>query len=176
MSKVMSASEIATAAAKEAIKMYKEEQKKQQKKTVLRNTRVLLNHYNDLKNHYEHAKCQTSDIIDIKMEDGRVSITSSKNEEIVIESIKRSRMVTLIMLKHIDASLALLRMKSTDQPEKYEVINDLYIHPIDTDWQERIFKVSEKLHISESTVRRWEKDMINELGVYLFGADGLRVF
>ncbi len=171
--------EIAKAAAMEAIRQYKEEEKKQQKKAILHNTRVLLNHYTSLKEHYDNAKYRAEDIISVEIDDRHVNIKRTDGEEIFIESIKRSRVVTLIMISHIDTCMDLLRAKMNrkKQPEKFEALKMLYIDKeiSKQEWQQRLQYIAETLHISESTLRRWEKEMVDELSVFLFGAGGLKI-
>ena len=91
---------IAAEAAREAIRQYKEDERKTRKKTILRNTRVLLEHYINLKSHADKARYKAGD--EIILDGGCVSIKRQGQEEIYIESIKRSRIVTMIILSHID--------------------------------------------------------------------------
>lgn len=161
-------------AAREAIKEYNKAELKKDQKKVLRNTRLLLSHYTELKCHYECAKYRTEDIIAVKFDGDRIDITKGIGEDVHISSIKRSKMVTMIMLSHIDTCLDLLSIKA--HKDKYEVLFRLYIDPYEMEWMEKIKKLSDELHISEATVRRWESEMVNELSVFLFGVDGLKVF
>jgi hypothetical protein len=168
--------EIALAAAKEAIKELKAEEKANRKKQIFQNANVLLEHYLDLKAYCDNAVY--SGYMPNEGEDDDFMIDTD-GEEITIKSIKASRELTLIFIAHIDMALSLLQKKCElkDDMDKYRVIEMLHLAPglQELIWSERILVVCEKVNCSETTVRRWRNEMVKELSVFLFGIDGLKL-
>lgn len=164
--------DIAKAAAMEALKLQKDEERKQIKRNRYHNTELLLKNYLSLQDHYENAKANDFDIV--KLYD-----LDADNDEIIIRSIKRSKIRTQIMLSQIDTYLEILKLRqdSKGQPEKYEVIYCLYIDKARRELQfgELVKVVAEELHCSPDSVYRWKKEMVTELSILLFGIDGLRL-
>lgn len=170
--------EIALAAAKEAIKELRAEEKANRKKQIFQNANVLLEHYLDLKAYCDNAiytgSAETSD--DDENQDYMID---SDGEEITIKSIKANRELTLIFIAHIDMALELLRRKCEikEAMNKYRVIEMLHL---DSDlqelpWGERLAKVAETIPCGEISVRRWRNEMVKELSVFLFGVEGLKL-
>ncbi|ABO51121.1 hypothetical protein Dred_2611 [Desulforamulus reducens MI-1] len=161
---------IARAAAKEALKEHKEEERQRVKRIRYQNTEMLLKNYLNLMDHYENAKDRASDIMDLDDLD---------LDEVIVKAIKRSRTRTVIMITLIETCLEILklRMSAKGQTEKYEVINSLYLDKARRDIQfgELVKTVAEELHCSEPSVRRWKNEMVNELSILIFGVDGLRL-
>ncbi|WP_270943194.1 sigma factor-like helix-turn-helix DNA-binding protein [Romboutsia lituseburensis] len=151
---------------KEVVKEIKEEEEKKKKQGVLHNTRLLMRNYNDLKKHYDKAK---SDIKDI--DDKDINIKDIDEDELYILSIKRSRIKTLIMISHIDFALGALRDKQK-QLGTIEKFTALKLYYLDNKTYEEI---AEKLNCSVISSRRWVKDMIKEMSVFLFGIDALKI-
>lgn len=172
--------EIASLAAKEAIKELRAEERKAKKKRAFQNTNLLLEHYCDLKVFCDNAVYQ----VDLLTENGEENmiykiIEEVNGEEVSVRSIRRSREITLIMLSHVDTALDLLKVKceKADTLDKYTVIDMLHLDPglQNIEWAERLGTVCLELDRSESTVRRWRSEMVNQLGIYLFGLDGLKL-
>ena len=163
--------ELAEKVAKKAIKEYDKERKQEQKKKVLFNTRLLLAHYNDLKGHLDKA---IDDINKLKEHDLITSdfIDMSKEyDELYILSIKRSKIKTLIMVSHIDLAMETLKKKQKEQSsyEKYQALEKYYL-------KEKSYEsIAEDLNCGVITARRWVNEMVNELGILLFGIDGLKL-
>jgi translation elongation factor EF-4 len=100
-------------------------------------------------------------------------------DEVIIQSIKRSRMRTMVMIAQIENCLDILkdRMVGKGQPEKYEVINSLYLDRARRDIErgELIKTVAIELNCNERSIYRWKNEMVTELSILLFGIDGLRL-
>jgi len=162
--------EIAKTAAREALTDFKEAERQRNKRTRYHNTELLLKNYLNLLDHYENSKDRASDIF--KLED-------LEADEVIISAIKRSRMRTLTILAHVEYCLDTLkdRMTNKGQPEKYEVIDRLYLDKARRDIErgELISDIAIELNCSEPSIRRWKNEMINELSILLFGVDGLRL-
>ncbi|WP_443660665.1 hypothetical protein [Clostridium algidicarnis] len=154
--------ELISRVTKEAIKEYDKEQRYKQKKNVYHNTRLLLKHYKDLKEHSEKAKFY------IESED-----IEEENEEdrAYILSIRRSKLRTIIMVSHIDMAMDTLKDKEYKlvSSEKYEALRMFYIEGVP---YEQIVK---HFNCGVNTPRRWINEMIKELSILLFGIDGLKL-
>lgn len=153
-------------AAKAAIKEYDKEKKQEQKKSVFHNTKLLLKHYNDLK---QHVECAIDDAK--QLETDLIELDDLDRDELYILSIKRSKSKTLIMIAHIDSALEILKGKQHKlcADEKYKALEMFYIDEMTYE------EISEKLNCTERTARRWVNEMIDELGIYLFGIEGIKL-
>lgn len=166
--------EIATAAAIEALKLQKKEELEQIKKNRFHNTERLLKNYLSLIEHFELSqdKASEEDLEAFNFED-------MDTDDIIIRSIRRSRMRTLVMVLHIEACLGRLRTKMVDkgQLEKYVVIEKMYLDPVKNlmPLTERKMVIAAEIHCGETSVWKWRNEMISELSVLLFGVDGLRL-
>ncbi|PKM49587.1 MAG: hypothetical protein CVV02_15225 [Firmicutes bacterium HGW-Firmicutes-7] len=162
--------EFALEVAQEAVKLYKQQEEKTEKKTVFRNTRVLLKHYNDLKEHCGNA---LDDLCNDVYMLGIGELVEALQENIIIESIVRTKSRTYVMVRHIDSCISVIQnsMIQAGTPEKFEVLNILYLDPNSCKLPrgDKIIIASEKLNISERTADRYELDMIQEMSVLLFG-------
>ena len=165
--------EIAKAAAIEALKLQKNEERERIRKNRFHNTELLLKNYLGLVEHFKNSIEKASDIMDV---DDLVDIGA---DDIIIQSIRRSRARSIVMISQLETCLEILRirMASKIQDEKYEVIKLLYLNPelINKPWADRIQIVTTKIQCSEASVHRWKNDMISELSVLLFGVDGLKL-
>lgn len=166
--------EIATAAAIEALKLQKNDERMRIRKNRFGNTELLLKNYLSLIEHFELAKDRASEE-DLKA----YNFEDMDDEDVIIYAIRRGRVRTLIMVTQVEVSLAALRTKMIDkgQPEKYLVIDKLYLDPVKNllPWKERIQIIAAELHCGEASVYRWKNDMIEELSIMIFGVDGLRL-
>jgi hypothetical protein len=152
--------------AKQAIKEFDKEKRQEQKKKVFHNTRLLLKHYNDLKQHVDNA------IDDVtRLESDLVDLGDIERDELYILSIKRSKSKTLIMIAHIDMAMNILRQKQIklSSTEKYETLIMFYIDEVSYE------DIVKHFNCGINTPRRWINDMVNELSILLFGIDGLKL-
>lgn len=165
--------EIAKAAAIEALKLQKDDERQRLRKNRFHNTELLLKNYLSLAEHLKSSIDKTSDIIDIG------ELTDNDMDDIIIQSIMRSKMRTLIMICQLESSLEILRlrMNAKGQSEKYSVIQKLYLDlgKNSIPWTDRLLVVATEVDCGESSVRRWRNEMITELSVLLFGVDGLKL-
>ena len=166
--------EIAVAAAIEALKLQKNDERMRIRKNRFHNTELLLKKYLNLIEHFELAQDKATE------EDLQAyNFEESDMEDVIIYAVRRGRIRTLIMVTQVEVSLAVLRTKMIDkgQPEKYAVIDKLYLDPVKSlmPWKERVQTIAAELHCGEASVYRWKNDMIEELSVMVFGVDGLRL-
>jgi len=166
--------EIATAAAIEALKLQKNEERERARKNRFHNTELLLKKYLSLIKHIELAQDKASEE-DLQA----INIENMDDEDIIIYAIRRGRIRTLIMVMQVEVSLIALREKMIDkgQPEKYLVIDKLYLDPVKSLmlWKERVQTIAAELSCGEASVYRWKNEMIEELSIMIFGVDGLRL-
>lgn len=151
--------------AKQAIREIRQEEKAKSKQEALHNTKILLKRYLDIKDSMKVIKCHYM----------------IANEEIWLKSIFRSKAVSKLYLNHVDTCIEILEDKFKG---KAKVIRLMYL----TDeyrmlsHHERIMTISEQsmwlmgVMASDRTIERYLADMISELSVLLFGADGLRIW
>ena len=177
----MNSKELAVEAAKEAIKLFKKEEKEKNKRNRLHNTGLLMSKYIELQEHYETIKYRATEI---EEDLEPVDFKAITQDDIIIDSIKRSKIRTMIILSQINSAVKLLEasMKQKNESEKCEVLRRLYMDPSKKDlkFNAKVKEVAENMTAagipcSESTVRRWSNEMLNELSVKLFGVDGLRM-
>ena len=166
--------EIATAAAVEALKLQKNDERERARKSKFGNTERLLKNYSSLIAHIELSqdKASAEDIESFNFEE-------TDRDDITIQSIRRSRIRTLIMVMQIEICLEKLRTDMIDkgQPEKYAVIEKFYLDPVKNSmtYTERKRIIAAEIPCGETSVWKWRNEMINELSVLLFGVDGLRL-
>lgn len=165
--------------AKEAMKAFEQERKKEYSSRSdrrLRNTKLLLRNYHMLK---EHA--QNSVFGRTQMEESALDILESMmtmyDNEIIIESIKRSATRTAVIVSHIETMFGLYEAycdRSQNREidmRRYEVIWDMYM-AADT---LSVKEIAEKQHISKDTVYSDLRVAIERLTALIFGVDGLNV-
>lgn len=166
--------DIAKAAAVAALKEHKEEERQRNRRTRYHNTELLLKNYLSLVDHFEQAKDKASDIFNLTELD-----LDLDDDDVMIQSIKRSRMKTMVMIAHIEHCLDMLkeRMTGKGQLDKYTAIDCLYLDRArrDIEFGELVRVVAEELHCTDRSVYRWRNEMVRELSVLLFGVDGLRL-
>ncbi|KIE44548.1 bacterial regulatory s, luxR family protein [Clostridium argentinense CDC 2741] len=151
----------------------KEKSAKLKRDRRLRNTALLLRNYINLKEHFNNAiytnsQIEDEDPIEILME------CDSFEEDLYINSIKRTHTRTKIIVNHIETILGFYKyraFKSKDESaeRRYEVIELLYMEG------KTYEEVAEELGYSEKTISRDRKRAIEELSVLLFGIDGLKL-
>lgn len=161
----ITAEEVARMAAKEAVNEFFKEREKEAKQRVFQNTRLLMENYNSIKAHVEKGISGAPDL------EKDVDTSGVDPDELYIYSIKRSKLRSLIMVCHIEKCLELLereeRIKNT--PEKYLAYKYFYIDGMSYE------SIAEVYGYCERTTRRWIAELNKLMGVYLFGADAIRV-
>lgn len=165
--------------AREALKAYEQERKKEQGKRAdrrLRNTKLLLRNYHMLKEHAENSVFGRT-----QMEESALDILESMmnmyDNEVIIESIKRSATRTAIIVSHIETMFGLYdayceksQNKEIDR-RRYEVIWDRYMaEPVLS-----VKEIADKQKMSKENVYSDLKVAEERLTALIFGVDGLKV-
>lgn len=164
--------------AKEAIKAYEQERKKEQGKRAdrrLRNTKLLLRNYHMLKEHAENSVFGRT-----QMEESALDILESMmslyDNEVIIESIKRSATRTAIIVSHIETMFGLYDAycdKSVNREidrRRYEVVWDKYMaeQPLS------VKEIATKHNMSKENVYSDLRVAEERLTALIFGVDGLK--
>lgn len=165
--------------AKEALKMFEQERKKEQGKRAdrrLRNTKLLLRNYHMLKEHAENSVFGRT-----QMEESAIDILESMmsmyDNEVIIESIKRSATRTAVIVSHIETMFGLYEAYCGKAPNReiemrrYEVVWDMYMADNTLSAKE----VANKQNISTRNVYEDIKVATERLSALIFGVDGLKV-
>jgi hypothetical protein len=140
-------------AAIEAVKYYVEFEKTTRKRAILHNTEEILKHY-------------------ISFVD---SVESIETEDMFIKSFTESKTVTEALLRHVNRCFDKLEER---YPIQFNTLAYLYLDGelAKVEWCERIEITAIKMNTSESTVRRWRKEMVQELSALIFGAETLKLW
>lgn len=168
----------AEVAARTAIATYKSEVDKNNKSRNdrrLRNTKLLLSHYREFKEFARNAVYSKEQI-----EESAIDILDQMwdpydRQEVLVESIKKSKLRTVIILEHVDEMLDIYRKLCLleDNPEglrRYEILYELYI-------SEKISSMGEiaQCHnIDKRTAYRDLKTALNRVSLLIFGVDYLK--
>lgn len=165
--------------AKEAMKTFEQERKKEYSKRAdkrLRNTKLLLRNYHMLKEHAENSVFGRT-----QMEESALDILESMmslyNDEVIIQSIKNSATRTAIIVSHIDIMFGLYysycekSSNSEIELRRYNVIWDMYMSEDTLSAKE----IAEKQHMSKENVYSDIKIAVERLTALIFGVDGLKV-
>lgn len=161
----------------EFIRKEKEVRRKSRYDRRLRNTKLLLREYRKLK-----AYCDDAVYSSKQVEKNAIDILDEMDEfefdnEMYIDSIKRSKERTLVIIEHINKMLDMFRYYSeaSKKPEdnrRFKVIYDMYISEEESSADD----IAERYDIETRTVYRDISNGVETLSALLFGIDGLKVF
>lgn len=177
---------------KNTIHEFSKMQNKETRKRVFHNTKLLMEHYISLREHSEKAVSNLKDAKLIRIgnkylndvinpDDYAVNKDYRDDEheiqelvdqdELYIKSIEQSKFRTFTMLIHIDVALELLKKKAymDGREDWYQAFIDYYVYG------ESYTMLQVKFHTVERNLRRWMNAMCRDLGVFLFGVDGLQL-
>lgn len=165
--------------AREAVKAFEQERKKEQGQRAdrrLRNTKLLLRNYHMLKEHAENSVFGRT-----QMEESAADILESMmsiyNNDVIIESIKRSATRTAVIVSHVETMFGLYAAycdKSQNREidmRRYEVIWDMYMAEDTLSVKE----IAEKQNVSKDSVYADLRVATERLTALIFGVDGLSV-
>lgn len=163
----------------ETIDKIKTEKMKARFDRRLRNTKLLLQNYRNLMQHCEDA------IYEIQNDPYEIlDQIDDQEDDLYIESIKRTKDRTSIILNHINKMMDVYRLmaeKSNKQEElrRYKIIKAMYID-IHTDGNNEIFEknvedIAEEHCINVRTLYRDRNLGMKQLSILLFGIDSLKI-
>ena len=169
----------ASIGAKEALKVFEQERKKEYGKRAdkrLRNTKLLLRNYHMLKQHAENSVFGRTQMNESAL-DILESMLSLYNDEVIIQSIKNSATRTAIIVAHIETMFGLYRSYCENSLNKeidlrrYEVIWDMYMAEDVMTAKE----IAKKQNMSKENVYADVKIAIERLTALIFGVDGMKL-
>ena len=164
--------------AQEAIRMYEKKLKSEYREKSdrrLRNTKLLLRNFHMLKEHAESSVFGKSQMVD-SASDILSSMMNIYDDDVVIDSIKRSATRTAIIVAHVETMLGLYEAyceKESSQSlerRRYEVMYDKYI----ADPAMTVKEIADKQQMSKENVYADLRIAIEHLTALLFGVDGLK--
>lgn len=165
--------------AKEAIKTFEQERKKEQSGRAdrrLRNTKLLLRNYHMLKEHAENSVFGRTQMGESAV-DILESMMSVYDNEVIIDSIKRSATRTAIIVSHIETMFGLYysycehAANREIEMRRYEVTWDMYMAEQTSSAKE----IAKKQNTSARNVYDDVKIATERLSALIFGVDGLNV-
>lgn len=165
--------------ANEALKTFRQEQEKEYSRRAdrrLRNTKLLLRNYHMLKEHAENSVFGRTQMEESAL-DILESMMSMYDNEVIIESIKRSATRTAVIVSHIETMFGLYAAYCDKSPNRdiemrrYEVLWDMYMAEDTLSAKE----AAEKQHVSKDTVYTDIRMATEKLTALIFGVDGLNV-
>jgi hypothetical protein len=149
-------------AVNKAIKEYSKEKKTEQKKKAFHNTKLLLKNYHKIQASIEGAVSEERQL-------EQESIIQDDSDELYIESIRKSKLKSLIVIAHMEKALATIQeeCKLKGVPEKYDAFKSCMLDGMTYD-------VAAICYLSSKTsISRWINEIINEASIQLFGVDGV---
>ncbi len=165
--------------AQEAMKRFEQERKNeigQRADRRLRNTKLLLRNYRMLKKHAENSVFRRAQM-DESAFDILESMMKSRDNDVIISSIKDSAARTAIMVSHVEAMLGLYDAFCEKSPNKeierrrYDVVWDMYIAEDTLSAKE----IAQKKNMSKENVYVDLRVAVERLAALIFGVDGLNV-
>lgn len=142
-----------------AVKEYSKQETKRKQKRIIHNTFVLMENYISLKHFVSNAVSEQAQI--------NTSKRIESNE--YLNSIRKSRTKTMLMIAHIDSALKELKKEADKTNEAYKY-DAFYMYYIKAKTYEQI---QEELQCGKNSPARWCKEMIKRLSIKLFGIDGI---
>lgn len=165
--------------AKEAVKVFRQKQKEEYAGRAdkrLRNTKLLLRNYHMLKDHARQSVFGRTQMEESAL-DILESMMSMYDNEVIIESIKRSATRTAVIVSHIETMFKLYYSYCDNSVtreldmRRYNTIWDAYM----ADTPLSVSEIAKKQHISKDSVYMDIRVSIEKLTSLIFGVDGLKM-
>lgn len=152
-------SEMIKTAVKETVTELRRQESKESGKDKYHNTFFLMKRYRDIAFHVENA---ISDGYQLEL-----AGMTEEQQRTYLESIRRSRFMSLICMAHIDKAIEEIarRRKEADREIEYKTFEAYFMDGKTYD------EIAEELDTGKNTPRRWVTEIIKELSVLLWGAD-----
>jgi hypothetical protein len=153
--------ELINKAVVKAIKEYNKQQLSEKKRKALHNTKMLLKNYEKIRSSINEAISEESQLNE--------SFRYDDEDEVYINSIRRSKLRSMIVVAHIDRAMEVVKEEYEKKatPEKYEAFISCFMYNMTYD-EAAVLYLSSKPSIS-----RWINEITKELSVQIFGVDGL---
>lgn len=167
---------------REGIKYIKEQEYHKTTKRYdrrLRNTRLLLKHYRDLKVHDRLADSSSDKIYEENAIDILDDVEAIDDDEQYVQAISRTKKRTAVIIGHMNRALKyyenICKGEGQLNERRYKIIRYMYIDPTENDAIPTYEEVSGKFSITIKTVGRDVKSAIEDLSILFFGIDGLKL-
>lgn len=145
----------------------------------LRNTRLLLKHYRDLKVHDRLADSSSDKIYEENVIDILDDVEAIDDDEQYVQAISRTKKRTAVIIDHMNRALkyyeTICKNEGPLNERRYKIIRYMYIDPTENDTIPTYEEVSGKFNITIKTVGRDVKSAIEDLSILFFGIDGLKL-
>ena len=137
-------------------------ERKLRKQQILYNTRILMESYIEMRKHIENAISEAEEMEEEEF-------TPFRSENTHLESIRRSKTNTALMLMNIDRAMEELRREQEENGTlyKYEAFRMHYVEG------KTFEEVADIMNCGKNTPSRWSKELIRKMSVKLFGVDGI---
>jgi hypothetical protein len=157
----VTADELISQAVKKAIREYSKQQVCERKRKALHNTKMLLKNYDKIKCSIEEAISDESQLNE--------SLKYDADDEVYINSIRKSKLKSLIIIAHIDRALAVVQeeYKSKEVSEKYDAFISCMLDQMTYEEAAAIY------YTSKQSISRWVVDATKLVSIQLFGVDGV---
>lgn len=147
------------------VKATLETERKLRRQQVLHNTRMLMERYIDMRQHIETAASEEDELdADVREQFGGTGA--------YLESVRRSKVKTALMLENIDRAMEELRKECEEDGTgyKYETFKRHYIEGKSYE------EIAEAQNCGKNTPARWSKELIRRMSIKLFGVDGVEKY
>lgn len=166
--------------AKSAIKAVEREKKRMREKQYDRryhNTKLLLQNYRHLNEHFKNAIFEMEQAEDYDEDFADIMdamISRGYDDDTCVDSIKQSAVRTKIIMTHVNRMLEIYeimceRSEREDDKRHYRILKALYLDDTPTTAQ----AVADAEHIAKRTVYRDIDDVTTSLTMLLFGVSGI---
>lgn len=135
-----------------------------QRNQILHNTRILMEQYIEMRKHCENAVSESNDLDSVEF-----AIFKSDNENTYLESVRRSKLKTAMMLTNIDRAMDEIKeeYEKKGMMYKYEAFRMHYVDGMPYE------EIAEVQNCGKNTPARWSKEIIRKMSVKLFGVEGV---
>lgn len=149
-------------AVKAGVSEYKRQETKEKKRDKYHDTFSLMRCYRDAVFHRDNAISEAE-----QLELDKLTI---QERSTYLQSIRRTRFKTMLMLGHIDKAVEEIeaRREASGRYIEYQAFEMYFMLGLDYP------QIAEELNASKNTPRRWISSIINELTVLLWGIDDER--
>ncbi|MCD2348458.1 MULTISPECIES: hypothetical protein [Clostridium] len=145
----------------------------------LRNTRLLLKHYRDLKVHDRLADSSSDKIYEENAIDILDDVEAIDDDEQYVQAISRTKKRTAVIIGHMNKVLkyyeSICKNEGPQNERRYRIIKYLYIDPVEDNKNLIYEQAAEYFNLNVKTVGRDVRLAIEDLSILFFGIDGLKL-
>lgn len=157
-------------AVRKAIAEFDEKKKEEEKDKRLHNTKLLMNHYNALKDHVEKVddKNYKYDLLgELELEENEIT----SRDKVWLQSMFRTKLRTMKMLAYIDSALNIVEQKYKYNCEEYKfkAFQLHYLYELSNE------EIISRLNCGKNSPKKWSDLIVKDLSVLLWGVDALEI-